>query len=128
MISFRKNISSIFFQYSDRTIASRETNNNSTKSSDTQLSGAGKSELLALSGGLHHDLPKKDIEKKGKFNGAKSGCKKKNLIAPSLFLYYELSVCPLILNSNKVYFGSSLIAKPSVYLLAAIKIDQNISS
>jgi hypothetical protein len=71
---------------------------------------------------------KKDIEKKGKFNGAKSGCKKKKIIAPSLFLYYELSVCPLILNSNKVYFGSSLIAKPSVYLLAAIKIDQNISS
>ena len=26
---------------------------------------------------------------------------------------YELSVCPLILKSNKVYFASSLIAKPN---------------
>ena len=29
-----------------------------------------------------------------------------------LFLCYELSACPLILNSNKVYFASSLIARP----------------
>ena len=35
------------------------------------------------------------------------------LIAPILFLYYELSVCPLILNYNKVYLAASLIAKPS---------------
>jgi hypothetical protein len=39
--------------------------------------------------------------------------KKKFLIAPILFLYYELSVCPLILNFNKVYLAASLIAKPT---------------
>ena len=35
------------------------------------------------------------------------------LIAPFLFLHYELSVCPLILNYNKVYLPASLIAKPN---------------
>ena len=38
---------------------------------------------------------------------------KKKLIPPILFLYYELSVCPLLLNYNKVYLVSSLIAKPT---------------
>ena len=32
-----------------------------------------------------------------------------------MFLSYELSACPLILNSNKVYFASSLIARSSAY-------------
>ena len=35
----------------------------------------------------------------------------------NLLLYYELSACPLLLNSNKVYFASSLIAKPILHLL-----------
>ena len=61
IISFRKNFSSPF-QYSEKTINSIETNNTSTESTDTQLSGAGKSEGVALSIGLH--LPRKDIEKK----------------------------------------------------------------
>ena len=30
-------------------------------------------------------------------------------------LCYEVSACPLLLNSNKVYFASSLIAKPKCY-------------
>ena len=30
-----------------------------------------------------------------------------------IFFCYEPSVCPLIFKSNKVYFASSLIAKPS---------------
>jgi hypothetical protein len=30
-----------------------------------------------------------------------------------IFLCYEISACPLILNSNKVYFASSLIARPN---------------
>ena len=68
---------------------------------------------MALSGGLYAHLSQKDIEKKSKFNGAKSGRKEFFfLIAPNLFLYYELSVCPLILNYNKVYLAASLIAKP----------------
>jgi hypothetical protein len=32
---------------------------------------------MALSGGLHAHLPQKDIEKKSKFDGGKSGHKKK---------------------------------------------------
>ena len=60
---FRK-FSSSLFQYSERTIASTETNNTSTERSDTQLFGAGKCEGVALSGGLHAHLPQKDIEKK----------------------------------------------------------------
>jgi hypothetical protein len=40
--------------------------------------------------------------------------KKKNLIAPILFLCYEESVCPLILKYNKVYFETSLITKPNL--------------
>jgi hypothetical protein len=40
--------------------------------------------------------------------------KKINLIAPILFLYYEESVCPLILKYYKVYFVSPLIAKPTM--------------
>ena len=41
--------------------------------------------------------------------------KKKISIQPILFLYYEESACPLLLNFNKVYFASSLIAKPNAY-------------
>ena len=37
------------------------------------------------------------------------------LIAQILFLYYEQSVCPLLLKYNKVYVVSSLIAKPTQY-------------
>ena len=112
IISFQKKISSLF-QYSERTIASTETNDTSTESSDTQLFGAGKSKGVALSGELHAHLPQKDIEKKSKFSRAKSGFKKKKSMAPILFLYSELSVCPLILNYNKVYLALSLIAKPN---------------
>ena len=36
--------------------------------------------------------------------------KKKNLMQFLIFFCYELSVCPLILKSNKVYFAASLIA------------------
>ena len=60
----KKNISFSFFQYSDRTVASAETNDTSTERSDTQLFGAGKFEGVALSKVLHAHLPPKDIEKK----------------------------------------------------------------
>ena len=59
-------------------------------------------------------LAAKDIEKKRKFDGAKSG--RKNFffsIHFLIFLCYELSACTLLLNSNKVYFPSSLIARPT---------------
>ena len=60
---FRK-FSPSLFQYSERTIASTETNDTSEESSDTQLFWAGKSGGVALSVGLHAHLPQKDIEKK----------------------------------------------------------------
>jgi hypothetical protein len=74
---FRK-FSSNLFLYSERTIASTETNDTSEESSDTQLFGTGKFGGVALSGRLHAHLPQKDIEKKSKFDRGKSGCKKKN--------------------------------------------------
>ena len=63
IISFRKKFSSLF-QYSERTIASPETNNTSKERSDTKLFGAGKLEGKALSGGLHAHLPQKDNDQK----------------------------------------------------------------
>ena len=57
---------------------------------------------------------RKKTLKKSKFSGAKSGRKKKILIAPILILYYELSVCPLLLNYIKIYLVSSLIAKSNL--------------
>ena len=76
IMSFQKKIISLF-QYSERTIASPETNDTSTERSNTQLFEAGKSKGVALSGGLHAYLPQKDIEKKHNFNRAKSGRQKK---------------------------------------------------
>ena len=73
-----KNISSSFFQYSDRTVTSTETNHTSTESSDTQLYGAGYFEGVALSGGLHEHLPQKDIEKKLNLTELSQNAKKKN--------------------------------------------------
>ena len=63
-ISLQKKNSFSFFQYSDRTAASTETNDTSTESSDTKLFADGKSNGVALSGGLHAHLLQKDIEKK----------------------------------------------------------------
>jgi hypothetical protein len=69
---------------------------------------------VALSRGLHAYLPQKDIEKKVNLTEESQDAKKKNLIAPISFLYYEESVCPLLLKYNKVYFVPSIINKPSV--------------
>ena len=67
---------------------------------------------MALSGGLHAHLLQKDIEKK--VNVTELSQDAIFLIAPILLLYYELSVCPLILNYNKVYLAAALTAKPSI--------------
>ena len=71
IISLKK-FSSIF-QFFGRTVASTETNDTSTESSDTQLFGAGKFKGLALSGGIHSHLPQKDIVRTQKkiFDGNK---------------------------------------------------------
>ena len=59
----QRNISSSFFQYSDKTINITETNDTSTERSNTQLFRVGKSKGLAFSVGLQDYLPQKDIEK-----------------------------------------------------------------
>ena len=51
ILSFQKNISSGFFQYSDKTIASTDTNDTSTERSNTQLFRVGKSK--GVHGHLH---------------------------------------------------------------------------
>ena len=63
IVSFKKKISNLF-QYSERTIASTETNYTSTERSNTQLFGAGIFKGVALSGRLHAHLLQEDIEKK----------------------------------------------------------------
>ena len=54
-------------------------------------------------------LAAKDIEKNSKFNGATSG--RKIFFIDLIFDMFMLwAKCPLILNSNKVYFANLLIA------------------
>ena len=63
---------------------------------------------------LPRPLSAKDIEKKVNLTELSQEAKKKFfLIYFLLCLWYELSACPLLLNSNKVYFSSSLIARPN---------------
>ena len=71
MMKFTKNISSSLFEYSEKTIASTETNGTSKERSDTKLLGAGKSEGVALSGGLQAYYATKRHWTKNKFNGLK---------------------------------------------------------
>ena len=73
---------------------------------------------MASSGRLHAHLPQDDIEKKANLTELSQDAKKKFLIWFLISLCYELSVCPFFLNSNKVYFSSSLIAKTNIYCVA----------
>ena len=75
-MSFRKKFSSLF-QYSERNIASTETNDTSKERSDTQLFGSGKFKGVALSGGLHAYLPQKDIDQKVNLTEQHQDAKKK---------------------------------------------------
>ena len=52
--------------------------------------------------------------------------KKKFLMQFLIFFCYELIVCPLIFKSNKVYFASSLIAKPTVQVLLSCSLEKAI--
>ena len=114
--SFWKKISSLF-KYSERTVACTVTNDTSAESSVSQLLGARQTRAWHDQEGVTPTF-RKDIGKKSKFDGANSGCKKKNFLMQFLiFFCYELIVCPLIFKSNKVYFASSLIAKPTLHLL-----------
>jgi hypothetical protein len=95
VISLQKNISFSFFQYSDRTIGSTETNDTSTDRSDTRLFGTGKSEGVALSGGLHAYLLPKDIGKKVNLMEESQDAKKKNF-NPANFILMLWGKCMLI--------------------------------
>ena len=85
IISFKKKISSLF-QYSDRTVASTETNDTSAESSDTKLFANEKSEGVALSGGLHAHLLQKDFEKKVNLTELSQDAKKKKFNCANLIL------------------------------------------
>ena len=63
IMSFQKKISRLF-QYSERTVASTDTNDTSTESSGTKLFAAGKFEGVAISGGLLAHLLPKTLKKK----------------------------------------------------------------
>ena len=82
ILSFKK-FSSIF-QFFGRTVASTETNDTSTERSDIQFFEVGKSEGVALSGGLHAYLLQKDIEKK--IMELSQNAKKKYIYHANLFL------------------------------------------
>ena len=95
IILFQKNISSSFFQYSDRTVASTETNDTSTESSDTKLFADGKSEGVALSGGLHAYLLQKTLKKKVNLTELSQDAKKKNFNCANLILILWAKCMPI---------------------------------
>ena len=76
IISFQKNISSNFFQYSDRTLACIETNDTSAESLGSQLFGDWGTRAWQGQEGATPTCRKRHW-KKSRFNGAKSGRKKK---------------------------------------------------
>ena len=111
IVSFWKKISSLF-QYSERTIASTVTNDTSAESSWSQLLGARQTWAWHDQEGVTPTCRKGHWKKKQIWR-SKVRMQKKNFSMQFLiFFYYELSVCPLILKSDKVHFLSSLIAKP----------------
>ena len=114
IVSFWKKISSLF-QYSERTVASAVTNDTSAESSWSQLLGARQTWAWHDQEGVTPTCRKGHWKKKQIWR-SKVRMQKKNFSMQFLiFFCYELSVCPLILKSDKVYFLSSLIAKPTLY-------------
>ena len=107
-ISFQINISSIFFQYSERTIDSTETNNTSAESSWSQLFGARRKRAWHDQEGATPIFRRRTL-KKSKFDGANSGCKKNffNSIFNMLMLWancmpiaFEFQQCLFYILSN----------------------------
>ena len=75
---------------------------------------------MAWSGGCHTHFRQNTLEKKVNLTEQSQGANFFFRLNYFTFLCYELSACPLILNSNKFYFASSLIARPSIYSIYAI--------
>ena len=114
VISFQKNIFSRFFKYSDRMVASTVTNDTSAESSWSQLLGARQTRAWHDQEGVTPTFRKGHWKKKQIWRSKFRMQKKKFLMQFLIFFCYELIVCPLIFKSNKVYFASSLIAKPNL--------------
>ena len=114
IVLFWKKISSLF-KYSERTVTSTVTNNISAESSWSQLLGARQTRAWHDQEGVTPTFRKGHWEKKQIWQSKFRMQKKKFLMQFLIFFCYELIVCPLIFKSNKVYFASSLIAKPTGY-------------
>ena len=108
---------SSLFQYSERTIASTVTNDTSAESSWSQLLGARHTRAWHDQEGVTPTFRKGHWKKKQIWRSKFRMQKKIFLMQFLIFFCYELIVCPLIFKSNKVYFASSLIAKPNTYIL-----------
>ena len=115
IVLFWKKISSLF-KYSERTVASTVTNDISAESSWSQLLGARQTRAWHDQEGVTPTFRKGHWKKKQIWRSKFRMQKKKFLMQFLIFFCYELIVCPLIFKSIKVYFASSLIAKPIVYL------------
>ena len=105
---------SILFKYSERTVASTVTNDISAESSWSQLLGARQTRAWHDQEGVTPTFRKGHWKKKQIWRSKFRMQKKIFLMQFLIFFCYELIVCPLIFKSNKVYFASSLIAKPSI--------------
>ena len=112
IVLFWKKISSLF-KYSERTVASTVTNDISAESSWSQLLGARQTRAWHDQEGVTPTFRKGHWKKKQIWR-SKFRLQKKNFLMQFLiFFCYELNVCSLIFKSDKVYFASSLIAKPN---------------
>ena len=106
-------------------VASTVTNDTSAESSWSQLLGARQTWAWHDQEGVTPTCRKGHWKKKQIWR-SKVRMQKKNFSMQFLiFFCYELSVCPLILKSDKVYFASSLIAKPIryIYVVCIVKTD-----
>ena len=93
-------------------VASTVTNDTSAESSWSQLLGARQTRAWHDQEGVTPTFRKGHWKKKQIWRSKFRMQKKIFLMQFLIFFCYELIVCPLIFKSNKVYFASSLIAKP----------------
>ena len=108
---FEKKISSLF-KYFERTIDRTGTNDTSAESSWSELFGARRKRAWHDQEGATLTCRKRTLKKKANLTELIQDAKKNFSIQFLICLCYELIACPLLLNSNNVYFTSSVIAKP----------------
>ena len=112
IVSFWKKFSSLF-QYSDRTVASTETNNTSAESLGSQLFGTRK--IWAWHGQEGATLTCRKRHWKKKVNLTELSQDAKNFFFRFQFniLMLWAKCMPIDFEFDKVYFASSLIARPT---------------